>query len=50
MGRCAHAPGLDWFCAIGCTRVVIPLHIEGIERIQIHSEVHLLSNWEYFEE
>ena len=45
-----HASRLDRFRAVRCTRVVIALHVEGIEGIQIHSEVHPLADWEYLEE
>jgi hypothetical protein len=41
---------LDRFRAVRSTRVVESLHIEGIERIQIDSEVHLLGDWKYLEE
>ena len=49
MRRSAHASGLYQFSAIG-TRVVIPLHVEDIEGIQINSEVHPLGDWDYLEE
>ena len=50
MRSCAHASGLNRFRAIRSTRVVIPLHIEEIERIQIKPEIHALSDWEDLED
>src|SRR5579862_924946 len=42
----AHAPRLHRFRTVRCTRVVIALHVEGIEGIQIHYEVYPLADWE----
>src|SRR5579872_3228139 len=46
----AHTSGLNQFRAVRCIRVGVSLHIEDVECVQIDSEIHRLSNWEYLEE
>lgn len=48
--RSTHAARLDGFRAVRCTRIVIPLHIERVERIKIDSEAHSLGDGEHLEE